>query len=1289
MSSNETNKKDDNKLETTLSDIHSLNIIDYLDDESLNEMVFSSKNDLNVTINKLAYLDTVDVNKLAREDLFSKYKSYKDISLYDTEESNNGLKLRIQREFLKNPRLHISNAISKILNSVATDYNVDEDTKNKFLNVEREADRKDLIIQLQQKQDKTNLKLIQAFAVCDDLLVTLKKAEEYNKKTNSFKNNAETTLNNEIDNIFKKEFLDDSFLKGNVKNDIYQKIKEFDFKNENNLPKEEHSKLYNKLIDTVSKDLTPYFNQKEPKEDYNDTTIRENAKNIVENLEKIKDINNDINKYTMFMSNLNTQVKLTKKFTSINKMFVDIKATKKEYDNIQEKIKILQEDKDKEAVDSILKNYHKLNQKEVISLLEDKLATKKDYGEFLLNNLRNSTMVKKGDVFVADDSIIFDKEIQNSLNKIFSQEHLDFNKTIKSIDKSNLRLNYLKNIIDDSLTRALNNDFGYNFSQDEKKQISNIVLSNLDTMNKKYLGAVNKKDGSYNFLTSSTIFNDFQKYIYNDLIKNVALKDDDKDNSSVRDIKNKLQKVDTNILSSKIDGTLKDEIVDIVNFNNILDNNIINKAVGDGSEIDKVVKQSLFNNNLKTFAKDIHNKKMSEVNKKEGHIKKDMDLDEHIRNVATKKFDNLANKILSNSLHKTLMSAHSFIDLNNCVKSSTIRTTGNETRYGSLKGCIEKYLDKIEQDSKELQSIIQRSVQGIGGWNPFAGIIEIIALYKSVDSKRHKRQIQEMIANINKVAVEISSATNELERKARAYLSQTEDNANMFMVSTHDSELNVFAREIKQEYLAQVLAEFKNNNQQINFDTLMNDELISGSLHLEKKFLNELQGLSDEEFKKVIESSRDNLEKIGVNADDINSFEDLKQNNLDNISSISVLKNVKFSSLTDEFPNLKQRETDDILRIYKSDITLEEIRRLDLIQTKLKEYDILNVDVLQFLEGFEKDTTLKDNPTKEEFNRHLLKNWLIDNKIPIDYFNDVALKEAKAIYEKFMEDGKKEPKDWEQLKKDLANSIKTKYPTLENQKNMLIYRNLFENLEEQKEFLLNQERILIDKKNQFSKLHSKFKHINSYLEIKEAGIDEVEYNKYIKLQNDIAKIEETISNDIRPADRIEETITTLKSLLNQGTKITSLEKRNAISNAINLLSRGSHTVENIDSICEYLSCHTDFYKDEKSGDKTIITITTKEKGHLSKIYESFDSDNTDIRYHNKEAKEYIEKARFTTDKLTMEGTEQAEFITPITRLSELKKSFNKDNKNNQSVAEDNRNQYKVYENLTASQHYSR
>lgn len=1253
--------------ETTFTKINNINFVDYNNEDVINEVYIGDRNTENITINKLAYLDSIEENKVIRKDLFATLKDYRDISLYSNDETNEGIKIRMEKEFLLNPRQYIGNAIGKILQNIEKDFILDDETKEMFSNAEKEDDRKELIFQLQKKQDKANLKLIKAFNTCDTLLQILNQAENHNKESNSFKITTETLLDSKINEVFNRELMNDDAIDYETKMDIYNQIKNFNFEDIKHLTKEEYENAREELNKNVCNLLTPFLNKEElnilnysSKEEFEEALRQQEikiileAENIINNLSEIKKVNTDINKYTLFVSQLNSKVKMTNNFTSLYQEFNDCYGIYAKLQTLNNSINSVA-DKDKEKIDLLKDKYFVDNESELINKLELEK-------ELLLRN-GNSKLSTIKNIFIYENidnvNFIQDEKVKKSLKNFISSNDFDFNSTVSEWYKHNVGSHYLSGIVNNNINDIFNSSKSeYQYTNEEKNQITQIVSKNISKMIQDNVIELKKEDGSFNASVANNIYNNFHKKNYEDIIDNFIMKSKETDNSFVKDFKEDLRNSPKPSFKFGINKSLKDNIIDVMNFNNLTENMQIKSTIGDSDEIEKIANQTINNSGLKDFAKEIHDVDMNIDNARNGELKKDLPLDEHIRNLATKKYDNLVNNLLSHRLNKLLFSQQTFNDFSLCVKGASVKKTNMETKLGTLDGCVQKYTQKIEQDSKELISKVIQSQQGLGALNPFAGLMEIVALYKQIEAKKIKKRTEAIIHQINNIAIEVGSATTDLERRARVYMVHAEDNANVYMSAVHDKEKHMLSNEFKQEYMAKAIVDAIDYESlsKYNFDyesfVKDTDNLIDNNLKMSNIVLNGLKDLNNEAFKELINDSKNILEVQGIDINKINDYSDLKDLNSDTLDKIAKksLLDIKIESLS---ANLKLKDKAK-KTIYKSDITTEQVRRLDAIQKKIVEFELRNThyslsDIIRDIRSNPDNAIFNkyNNDIKyseDDISKYLLKEWLDENKI-----------------------------GYEEFEKTVAKG----YLDIENDKNKLILKAIIENLEEQKEFLKNQEKYLIDKKQEFAILQNKFKHHDSYS--KELGEDK-DFIRYQKLQNEIAEIESSFSVHIRPEERIQQTIDEVKNLFNSDKK--PLEKRNILGNAINILSRSGHSVENIQALKNCLSADTEYSKDNTSGDKSIIGFALGKKGYYLKINK--ESKESKIRYQNDSLKKYFEKLDYGSDVELLKGTDEENSITSLETWSNTLDSANDTLHNNQGIANTNRDMETVRETIQKS-----
>ncbi|KAB7891271.1 hypothetical protein [Poseidonibacter ostreae] len=1177
---------------------------DYNEDSAINEMYHNDKL-VGHTNSFLSFTNNYNNSKeFIREDLYAKTASHKDSNVFNNSFTNDGVKLYQEKEFLKNPREAIGKAIKSILDEVSKEYDITEDDKAMFSSFGDDAkksreNRNNAIFQLQKKEDYANKKLIGGLETCNDLLTLLSQVETGSK--NSFSQKTKEILDNKIDEAFKKEFIEDSFIPKEARQDIYRRVEAVDLDKIESL--EDKKKEEAKIINHINEVLTPYYIENAERNNitYTDDIKSDIAGSLMRNVKDVSDLNSSINKYSSLTLELNTKVKMNKDFTSLYSLHTNYSK--------------LSKDRNNESVDSTINDY-KINKS--LEELRQYVIANQDIVKNVLGNSR-----------YADENRA---EIEDFNNKLLNRD--SFNELLKSdsIEEGKNKDKVVSNFISHYLTQSLHDNVDSileenrdSFTASERQKIKTVTSSNIHEMAKEYSNAIGKEDGSFTARVSGEIYNNFQKKNFQNVVLDIVLDSDRKDSNNKKELKNDLGNFVANSKGSEFDFAKKnydsEKIAEVMNFNNLNSNDKINKNIS-SEEAGKIARQTFKDSGLRDFAKDIRNTKISED--KNPKAKKDVPLQENLRNVSTSKYQNMSDSIVQSSLTRMLFSKKTFSEFKGCVSASSIQKTSMDTKLSGLDKCVTKLTTDMEQDAKNLVQLATQAVQGIGALNPLVSLFEIFAKIREKMVEGLKSDLERITEEVNKIALEAGSAHTELERRARINLLEAKEDGDVNFTAVHESERNVLASEIKQEFICDSIVEnsiiedfFKDKTkEQIN-------EFIQESftdLNISKMTTEQKQSIDNQDFADVLTD----LDVENEELKDVQNYSEFLAKNPSkedleklNISLDDALDLSKFN-----FENsVEKTETEE-----KSDMLIRSIEKIDLFQAKIAELKYANDGELKPLSEYR---LFQDDNIEQE----LLSKWAIENDVTQDVFDDYI------------------SRDFEELDKE---------------KLKLSFESIRTGLEIQKEDLIRKEEELIQLKEEAKELDAKFGTHNEVPEFKNES-EQKEFDSYMLLKSEITNLEGILDSEIRPRERIENTIKEVENILKQD--MSSIEKRNVLSHAVNVLSSNDSTFLNIEALEKYASLAVDFISDPNK-EIDLLGIALDEKAYALKV--NLETRTNSARYDSEKHREYLEKVDYESDLDLMNNTKESTFVTSLQSWTDVIKDVAESISSNNTVSDANR-----------------
>lgn len=1186
------------------TNVKKFRMFDY-SDTSINELYLNNKF-AEQGNSHLAFSNTYANSKsFVRNDLYANSSDYRDSTIYGNSLSNEGVKILLEKEYLKDPRKATQEAITSIFNEVSKEYTISDEDKKLFSGFgdnpteSREA-RNNAIFQLQKKQEFADKKLLKALESCNDLLNLLSQVETGEKK--SFNVIAKNKLDYAVNEVFKKEFIDSSFLPETARQDVYSKIENFSFIEDADSQDDEYRKKFDNLLYGVNEILTPYY--KNDNRLFDDLEKKQIAKSLTGKLKDISTLNSNINKYTSLAVDLNTKVKMNKDFVGLYSIFTKYGALSKDT-----------------SLDETIKK-HKT--KKVIEELVQYVSSNQD----TVKNISKNNYVKENLDIV---NLINNNLLNKSPDELY--ETLEEDKVSKFISY------YLTQTLHDNINDVVDlND--NDFNENEKRKIKDIVSKNIQDMSKEYVSALAKKDGKFNSRSASGIYNAFQKRTFQNLIENIVFDTKNTINPNDKELKENIlsdfdiaKTTDLGINTKNYDS---ERVVEIMNFNNLNNNKQINKDIS-AIEMEKIARQTFKDANLREFSKSIRNTQIH--NESNNMAKKDLSISDNIRNIATVKYDNIANAILENSFNKMFFSRKTFKEFQTCASSSSVQKTNVDTKLGTLDKCITKLTTDLEQDAKHLAQIATSASQGIGAINPFAMILELVAKIRERQIRGIKESIEMATMEVNKIALEVGSAHTDLERRARINIMHARDDAEVKFSAIHDTEKNALASELIQEYISEavikneILIDSFRNKSELEIDSMINGHL--DSLNIANISLEDKLAIEKEKFQEVLQ----NTDEISPELKETSNYYEFLAKN----PSVDDMKKLNLS-LEDALDlskfNFKESENKELVEAQKQVASLlKGIERIDTFQKKITELKLANNGELKNSEEY----VLFKNETAEQ---KILSDWALKNEITQEVFDHYINKD---------------------------------FNELENDKLTMSFQLIRKSLDEQKIGLIEREDRLIELKKEAYELEKEY---GSFDEMPTFKNDEEEslFNRFMEVKKEIGDIESFLSSQISPRERIENAISELENIIKFDSS--DLEKRNIISSAINILSSDDSTFLNIEALEKYSSLAVDFAKENLNDDKSILGLALDEKAYLLKVNK--EARDSPLRYASQKFREYFEDIDYQSDLGLMKDTRESKNVSSLQSWSDTLSGMQDNILNNKTVGEANKEIQNRAESLIAT-----
>jgi len=815
-------------------------VFDYDNEQAINEMYLSGSYGIG-SKSSIAYVgNNFDARHLKASSVYGNIKNHSD-GIKKSGVTNDAVKMELTASFIENPREYTNKAISTILNNVSKYYSLTKEEEKIFLAKDNDGfeDREEKIKMLEDKGLLGDKKMVEALKACDFLLKTCAKVEtEYGK---SYGRTIEKELEEQLEEkCFSKHnaWFDFSKVSDSEKKRIYELFVE----NQEFIPSDDFNNFSpeekEKLLKTVASqedlifELRKYFKKdiyppesyienvyiKEPKnkknlENYIYSEVKRAKKIARQNSEELttdeldeikkfakKEFIEEYKKEDIRNSYINSQIFLaTSSFArqvfSINSLY---KNTKKAIEDSSKINKNIRENEDFRFL------YEQMSKATKVFSIDGSGA--KDY---------ELKKIQKEILFRYNNNSNFKKLIKDAegFHRDISGESKDFEKLLKggAMSPSDFK-SFSSSVLEESLKRTFeklhkDEDSNISFTLEEKK----VVQKNLIELSRKIVeGKENRITKPFSWNEIVSIYDDFQEKnileITKNRIKNTRGLDDNTIESLIEKIDNQLKgKTKTSYMPT---GELMDDIVDIMNFENITNNKIVQDSI-ELDEIDSVVQQSFRDDAesavFKDTAKDVFVKNKKQVESK----KKDMSHDARIREVAGHYYSDYANSLMRNSIIGLASKRETLQNFSSCVKGASIMQRNMDTKLSNTTNCLKEFKNSLKKDADEFQREISASLQGVGALNPFAHIAQVVAISRKLMAERIEANMREIADSINGISKEVATAETEIERRARNTILMAKSDGNVNIQSVHNSEKDELSDKLKQEYITREIVDFK------------------------------------------------------------------------------------------------------------------------------------------------------------------------------------------------------------------------------------------------------------------------------------------------------------------------------------------------------------------------------------------------------------------------------------------------------------------------------------------------
>lgn len=1003
-------------------------VFDYEDDSAINEIFISGGYGIG-SKSSIAYVgNDFDAKYLKSSKVYALIKDHNE-AIKKSGLTNEAVKIDLVATYIENPREYTSRAISAILNNVNEHYSLTEDEEKIFSSGDsyNTGERQRAIKQLNEKGAIGDKRLVEALKACDFLLETCRKTEEEYEK--SYGKTIEKELSKLVDEeCFSRQdvFFDFADISESEKNRIFKL-----FVANANIKKSEISNNA-PTFDDLKDALRPYVsNHASSTSSYADIYISihkrdfeefvaeevERAKKLstqeltFEDLEKIKekakidyvetykkdDIRNSYIETRLFFETS----RLASKAHSIQSLYESARSAIQDSSKINKNIRKMEEFK-------FL--YEQMTKATKAFSIEGDGA--RDYE---LKKVQKEILFRYKN---SKDFRVFLDEAESFHNKI-SGESKDFIALLKNGAMSQKDFkSFSSAILEQSLKQTLDE---LQNSKDENKKITftkeekKIIQSNLIELSRRIAegkeGRIKKPFGWGEIVS---VYDDFQeKNILNvtkNRIKNTKGVDSAITESIIRAIDTQLKgKTRTSYMPT---DDLKDDIVDIMNFEYISNNQHIQNAI-ETDEIESTVKQSIRSNKessvLQNIAKDVFLKKKRYSEAK----KKDMSHDERIREVAGHYYSNYASSLMRNSIIGLASKRETFQNFSSCVKGASVMQRNMDTKLSNVSNCLKEFKNSLKKDSEEFQRIISASSQGVGALNPFMHIAQVVALSRTLMAEKIESNMREIANSINGISREVATAETEIERRARNTILMARADNNINIQSVHNSEKNKLEDKLKQEYITREIVDFKEAG------TKFSD---ANPIEILEEY--EIPYLPDD-----IAIDRDTLRNATKIFDGKYKEKDLSNNKYFDLDTENKSKNENYEETAQEKSSKQEKPT-----AYNTAMIEQAILKMDVIQKKMTEMKLASGNEYShddFLNG-----TTSNEVTAKNF------GFVLNSE---DEKKELGLESWES----------KEMRDWMEKnnisKKLLEKSLEKGYSGIEEEKLALSYSLIVKSLEEMKD----------------------------------------------------------------------------------------------------------------------------------------------------------------------------------------------------------------------------------------------
>ena len=808
---------------------------DYGDEEMINELFLSGNKGIGEK-HRLALLDeSIDAHHLKANSVFANIKNHRS-SFKKGGVTNEAVKYDLVTEYLQNPREHTQKAITTILNNISRHYTLSEEEEKLFsmANMNDFDERERIIGILDAKGESGDRKLAEALSQCNKLLNLCGEVEANQEK------NYGKVISRELESLLDKkfsrygDFLDVEKFSKSEKDRLYKLAIIASSENLEGML-EDGVEAQQKIIDEFGR---KFLNEDMPQNyaDFNDFLENKYLKDasIMKELEVFttqelmsqKDragiegktlSSEDIKEIE---KNARYEFIYSKKRRDISSKYKNFKLLSLTGDFIRESAKIdsLHKESIKAIEDSAQINRNIRADRNFVFMYEQMSkatnAFKMGDGarQYELRKIQREMLFHYN-----NDKAGFGKFIDNAqktYNKL-SGDNKDF---IKMLKKRNVTEEEFKAFSSAVLTEALKSSFDTEQSRNNKKiHFSNkdkqIVGANLAELAKEINSGKQKrlagKPFSWNEMVS--LYDDFQEKNILEITQNRIAGLDGIGEETKKKFLDEIKKVNEqeNNLEHKYASPnmdKKDEILDVMNFNNITGNKYIQSHI-EKDEIDSTIDSTISHEN--TGLRDTARETFLADKKYTDSKKKGMSHDERIRDVAGHYYSDYANSLMRNSIVGLASKRETFQNFSSCVKGASVMQRNMDTKLSNTTNCLKEFKNSLKKDADDFQREISASIQGVGALNPFMHIAQVVAISRKLMAERIESNMREIADSINGISREVSTAETEIERRARNTILMAKSDRNVNIQSVHNSEKEELSDKLKQEYITREMVDFK------------------------------------------------------------------------------------------------------------------------------------------------------------------------------------------------------------------------------------------------------------------------------------------------------------------------------------------------------------------------------------------------------------------------------------------------------------------------------------------------